>query len=143
MMMRGEFIDKHPDLAKGWLKCELEAEQFMTNPQNWDKAVAMIAKHAVGMPERVIWFGLYGLIPKEVGGVNPKTVMPFIVDADTNKYIHDLYKFQVSQKEVSTAEPPANLVDDHLTAEVLKEAGLTSPIGQIVAIPADQNPFKK
>jgi NitT/TauT family transport system substrate-binding protein len=143
MMMRGEFIDKHPDLAKGWLKCELEAEQFMTNPQNWEKAVAMIAKHAVGMPQRVIWFGLYGEIPKNVGGVNPKTVMPFIVDADLDKYIHDLYTFQVRQKEVSTEAPPANLIDDHLTREVLKEAGLTSPIGQIEAAPADQNPFKK
>ena len=143
MMMRGDFIDQHPDLAKGWLKCELEAEQFMTNPQNREKAVEMIAKHAVGMPKRVIWFGLYGEIPKNVGGVNPKTVMPFIVDADLDKYIHDLYKFQVGQKEVSTEAPPGNLIDDHLTREVLKEAGLTSPIGEIVAAPADQNPFKK
>ncbi|MGB8873755.1 MAG: ABC transporter substrate-binding protein, partial [Desulfobaccales bacterium] len=143
MMMRGDFIDKHPDLAKGWLKCELEAERFMADPQNWQKAVAMIAKHAVGMPERAIWFGLYGLIPQNVGGVNPKTVMPFVVDAELNNYIHDLYKFQVEHKEVSTATPPANLIDDHLAVEVLKEAGLTSPIGQINALPADQNPFKQ
>ena len=143
MMMRGDFIDQHPDLAKGWLKCELEAEQFMCNPQNREKAVEMIAKHAVGMPKRAIWFGLYGEIPKNVGGVNPKTVMPFIVDADLDKYLHDLYKFQVGQKEVSTEAPPANLIDGHLTLEVLKEAGLTSPIGQIDAAPADQNPFQK
>jgi len=97
----------------------------------------------VGMPQRVIWFGLYGEIPKNVGGVNPKTVMPFIVDDELSKYIHDLYSFQVRKKEVSTEAPPANLIDDHLTREVLKEAGLTSPIGQIVAAPADQNPFKK
>lgn len=142
MMMRGDFIDNSPHLAKGWLKCELEAERFIFDPKNREKAVEMIAKYAVGMPKKAIWFSLYGMIPEQAGGTNPKTVCPFIIDADLQKYIHDLYDFQYKQKLVPTEKPPANIFDDHLTREVLAEAGLTSPVGEIQAVPADQNPFK-
>jgi NitT/TauT family transport system substrate-binding protein len=142
MMMRGDFIDGHPDLAKGWLKCELEAERFIYDPKNREKAVEMIAKHAVGMPKRAIWFALFGQIPEQVGGVTPKTVCPFIIDDRIRKEVRDIWDFQYKQKLVPTETPPANLIDDHLTREVLAEAGLTSPIGKIDAIPADKNPFK-
>lgn len=143
MMMRGDFIDKKPELAKGWLKCELEAERYMADPKNHEKVVEMIAKYAVGMPKRAIWFGLYGEIPKNIGGVNPKTVFTFAITPEIQKYLRDLYAFQYTQKQVPTAEPPANIQDTKLAQEVLKEAGLSSPIGEIVAVPAAQNPFKE
>jgi NitT/TauT family transport system substrate-binding protein len=142
MMMRGDFIDNHPDLAKGWLKCELEAERFIYDPQNRKKAVEMIAKYAVGMPKKAIWFALYGQIPKQVGGVSPKTVCPFIIDDEIRKEGRDVWDFQYKQNLVPTETPPADLIDDHLTREVLAEAGLTSPIGKIEPAPADKNPFK-
>jgi NitT/TauT family transport system substrate-binding protein len=143
IMMRGDFIDGKPELAKGWLKCELEAQQFMADPQNQEKVVDMIAKYAVGMPKSAIWFSLYGQIPVNVGGTSPRTVIPFIIDNEVQKIIADVWDFQFKQKLVSTEKPPANLIDDHLTKEVLAEAKLTSPIGKIEGIPADKNPFKK
>jgi NitT/TauT family transport system substrate-binding protein len=142
MMMRGDFIDNTPHLAKGWLKCELEAERFIFDPKNREKAVEMIAKYAVGMPKRAIWFSLYGMIPEQAGGINPKTVCPFIINDEIKKYGQELYDFQFKQKLVPTEKPPANITDDRLTREVLQEAGLTSPVGEIQAVPADQNPFK-
>ncbi len=143
MMMRGDFIDNKPNLAKGWLKCELEANRFIYDPANHEKAVEMIAKYAVGMPKSAIWFSLYGAIPENVGGSNPKTVCPYIIDDEIQKYIRDVWDFQYKQKLVPTEQPPANLIDDHITREVLTEAGLTSPLGKIEGTPADKNPFKK
>jgi NitT/TauT family transport system substrate-binding protein len=143
MMMRGDFIDKKPELAKGWLKCELEAQRFMCDPKNQEKVVDMIAKYAVGMPKSAIWFALYGQIPEQVGGTSPRAVIPFVIEADMQKYIADVWDFQFKQKLVPTEKPPGNLVDDRLAKEVLKEAGLTSPVGTIEGIPADKNPFKK
>ena len=143
MMMRGDFIDKKPELAKGWLKCELEAQRFMCDPKNQEKVVDMIAKYAVGMPKSAIWFAMYGQIPEQVGGTSPRAVIPFVIEADMQKYIADVWDFQFKQKLVPTEKPPGNLVDDRLAKEVLKEAGLTAPVGTIEGIPADKNPFKK
>jgi NitT/TauT family transport system substrate-binding protein len=143
MMMRGDFIDNKPNLAKGWLKCELEAERFIYDPANREKAVEMIGKFAVGMPKSAIWFALYGQIPEQAGGVSPKTICPYIIDDEIRKEAHDVWDFQFKQKLVPTEKPPANLIDDHITREVLAEAGLTSPIGKIEGAPADKNPFKK
>jgi len=72
IIMRGDFIDKHPDLVKGYLKAELEALQFMMDPKNQQKTVDMIAKYAVGMPKKALWYSLYGQIPPEVGGATPE-----------------------------------------------------------------------
>jgi len=142
MMMRGDFIDNKPELAKGWLKCELEAQRFIFDPKNREKAVEMIAKYAVGMPKRAIWFGLYGMIPEQAGGTDPKAICPFIINDEIKKYGQELYDFQYKQKLVPTEKPPANIADDHLTREVLQAAGLESPVGVIHPAPADQNPFK-
>lgn len=143
MMMRGDFIDNKPELAKGWLKCDMEAQRFILDPKNHEKAVEMIAKYAVGMPKSAIWFSLYGKIPEAAGGTTPKTTVPYIFDDEVKKNITEVWDFQFKQKLVGTEKPPANLMDDRLAREVLKEAGLTSPIGQIDGLPADKNPFKK
>ena len=143
MMMRGDFIDNKPELAKGWVKCDMEAQRFILDPKNQEKAVEMIAKYAVGMPKSAIWFALYGKIPEAAGGTTPKTVVPFIFDDAVKKNTNMVWDFQFKQKLVGTEKPPANLMDDHLAQEVLKEAGLTSPIGQIEGLPAEKNPFKK
>jgi NitT/TauT family transport system substrate-binding protein len=143
IVMRGDFIDGKPELAKGWLKCEMEAQRFMADPQNQEKVVAMVAKYAVGMPKNAIWFSIYGKIPEAAGGTSPRMVIPFIVDDEVRKNISEVWDFQFKEKLVGTEKPPANLIDDHLTKEVLAEANLTSPIGKIDGIPGDKNPFKK
>jgi NitT/TauT family transport system substrate-binding protein len=142
MMMRGDFIDNSPHLAKGWLKCELEALRFMIDPKNQEKTVDMIAKYAVGMPKKSIWFALYGKIPESAGGTTPKSVVPFILDDEIQKNIHEVWAFLFNQKLVPTEKPYPKTIDDHLTREVLAEAGLTSPIGKIDGIPPGKNPFK-
>lgn len=143
MIMRGDFIDKHPQLVKGYLKAELEALLFMLNPQNQQKTVDMIAKYAVGMPKRAIWYAVYGQIPPEVGGTTPRESYSFIIDDSIRKNIHDVWKFQFGEKLVATDKPFDNTIDDKIAREVLAEAGLQSPIGEITGQPASENPFKK
>jgi hypothetical protein len=82
------------------------------------------------------------MIPEQAGGTDLKATCPFIIPDEIKKYGQELYDFQFKQKLVPTEKPPANIADDHLTREVLAEAGLTSPIGEIRPAPADQNPFK-
>lgn len=143
MIMRGDFLDDHPDLAKGYLKCELEALRFMIDPKNQEKTVDMIAKYAVGMPKSAIWFALYGKIPERVGGTTPKVIYTFIIDDNIRKNINEVWAFQYKQKLVPTEKPFDNTIYGGIAQEVLAEAGLTSPIGVTDGIPAEKNPFKK
>jgi NitT/TauT family transport system substrate-binding protein len=142
VVMRGEFIDKHPDLVEGYLKAELEAEQFVMDPKNQKQVVEMIAKHAVGMPKRAIWFMLYGQIPPNVGGTSPKETYPFIIDDKIRKNINAVWAFQFQQKLVGTEKPFDKTIDDKIARKVLAASGLKSPVGEIKGQPAEENPFK-
>jgi NitT/TauT family transport system substrate-binding protein len=143
MIMRGDFIENHPALAEGYLKAELEALLYMIDPQNREKAVDMIAKYAVGIPKRAIWYSLYGEIPAGVGGSEPRQTYSFIIDDNIRKNINDVWAFQFRQKIVAIEKPYENTIDDRLARKVLADAGLKSPIGEIKGQPAADNPYKK
>jgi NitT/TauT family transport system substrate-binding protein len=142
MIMRGDFIDQHPDLAKGYLRAELEALMFMIDTKNQQKAVDMIAKYAVGVPKQAIWYSLYGQIPPEVGGTAPREIYNFIIDDNNRKSIAEVWKFQYGEKLVATEKPFYNTIDDRYAREVLAEGGLKAPIGEIKGQPEADNPFK-
>ena len=35
LVMRKDFLEKHPDVAKGYLRAELEAQRYLLDPTNW------------------------------------------------------------------------------------------------------------
>jgi NitT/TauT family transport system substrate-binding protein len=143
MIMRGDFIDKHPDLVEGYLKAELEALQFMIDLKNQQKSVNMIAKYAVGIPKRAIWYSIYGQIPPQVGGTTPRETYSFIIDDNIRKNINDVWAFQFKQKLVATEKPYDNTIDDRIARKILAESGAKTPIGEIKGQPPEDNPYKK
>ncbi|HTG00840.1 MAG TPA: NrtA/SsuA/CpmA family ABC transporter substrate-binding protein, partial [Nitrospirota bacterium] len=54
LVMRGDFMDKHPDLAEAYIKAELEAQRFMVDPKNSAKVIEMLSKYATGISKRVL-----------------------------------------------------------------------------------------
>lgn len=142
IIMRGDFVDKHPDLVEGYLKMNLEAVKFLMDPKNQKKAVEMIAKHAVGMPESAIWYSIYGQIPPEVGGTSPKWIYPFIVDDVTRKNINDSWAFGYKEKLIAIEKPSDKVIDDKIAQKILKDANLTSPVAEVKGQPNTENPFK-
>ncbi|MEM5788969.1 MAG: ABC transporter substrate-binding protein [Syntrophobacteraceae bacterium] len=141
VIMRGDFIDKHPSLVEGYLKAELEALLFLTDPVNQRQAVEMISKYAVGIPKKVIWHSLYGEIPTEVGGTSPRETFSFIIDEKIRKNINEVWARQYEDKLVRTERPPGNIIDDRHARKVLSAYNLKSPIGVIKGQPPSENPF--
>jgi NitT/TauT family transport system substrate-binding protein len=141
--MRGDFIDKHPDLVEGWLKANLEAEQFVMDLKNQKQVVEMVEKHAVGMPKRAIWFSIYGQIPPSAGGTTPKWTFPLLVDDKVRKNISELWGFGIKEKLIATEMPFDKAIDDKIAQKLLAESGLKSPIGEVNGLPAEENPFQK
>lgn len=49
--MRADFVKNHRDVAKGYLRAELEAQRYMLDPANWENVINMVSKYATGHPE--------------------------------------------------------------------------------------------
>ena len=52
LVMRKDFMDKYPAVAKGYLRSELEAQRYILNPANWENVIEMVSKHATGVPRK-------------------------------------------------------------------------------------------
>ena len=52
VVMRKDFIEKYPDVAKGYLRAELEAQRYLLDPANWQNVIEMVSKHATGIPKK-------------------------------------------------------------------------------------------
>ena len=48
MLMRKDFIDQNRDAAIGWLKAEIEAEMWYTDPKNHMEAIEIAMKYISG-----------------------------------------------------------------------------------------------
>jgi NitT/TauT family transport system substrate-binding protein len=142
IVMRGDLVEKSPQLAEAWLKSELEAQLFLLDPNNWAKATDMFAKYATGMPKRALWYSIYGQIPSEVGGTKEREWKPFILDEKVQKNIVDVFAFLHKEKVIKYDKPLPNTIDDSITRKVLQEKGLKSPIGYIYGQPPEKDPFK-
>ena len=64
--MRADFVKNHRDVAKGYLRAELEAQRYMLDPANWENVINMVSKYATGIPKNVLWYSIYGLVPPTV-----------------------------------------------------------------------------
>ena len=53
VVMRSDFMEKHPKVAEGYLRSDLEAQLFMLNPDNWEQVINMVSQYATGVPKRV------------------------------------------------------------------------------------------
>ena len=142
LVMRGDFIDKHPDLAKAWVQSELDAQLFLSDPKNWAEVTKIIAKNATGIPERVLWYSIYGQIPQKVGGTREREWKPFIFDEKVQKNISDVFAFLFSEKAIKYDKPLPGTVDDSIARNVLVEKGLKAPIAVIEGQPPEKDPFK-
>lgn len=142
LIMRGDFMDKHPQLAKDYLKVELAAQLYISNPKNSRKVIEMVSKYATGIPKRVLWYSLYGKIPADVGGTKVRSYRSFIWTPELLKNIMSTYAFLHKEKIIRYSKPLPGTVDGSLALQVFKEANLKAPIGEIVGQPASKDPFK-
>ena len=52
VVMRKDFIEKYPEVAKGYLRAELEAQRYLIDPANWQNVVEMVSKARHRHPQK-------------------------------------------------------------------------------------------
>jgi NitT/TauT family transport system substrate-binding protein len=138
--MRADFVAKNPEVAKAWLKTELEAQQFLLDPKNWEEVATIVKGQTEGITQKMAWFSLYGRVPEDRGGSAVRDTKPFVFSADIKKHLDNTYTFLHQAKVIDVDKAPDGAVDDALAQAVLKDAGAASPLGEIKALDASKGP---
>jgi NitT/TauT family transport system substrate-binding protein len=135
LVMRDDLIEGRPDVLRGWLEAELDAQLFLADPANADEVATMAEAQTTGMSKKVLWHSLYGEVPEAQGGGKDKLVLDYIFTDKVRKLVDGSTAFLHEQKKVPAAKLREEAVWDQVAREVLEARGLTSPIGKVEAQP--------
>ena len=129
LAMLYEIIRDRPDVHRGWLEAELNAQLFMKDLGNATAISQMADDQTEGMDRRVLWASLYGQNPASIGGGEEKLTLRFVFDDTAKQLVAAATKFLHGRKVVpnETLRPEAMM--DGVAQEVLKARGLSAPIG--------------
>jgi len=135
IVMSAELISQRPDVVKGWLNAELDAQQFLANPANAAEVIKLVMTQTTGFPEKSLWSALYATYPKEQGGTNPRMELPFAFTPEVMGLMKKGTDFLYSIKGIGTAQLRPGAVMPQFADAVLKDRKLSSPVGAVPALP--------
>jgi NitT/TauT family transport system substrate-binding protein len=133
--MRADLIKQRPDVAKGWLEAELDAEQYLADPKNGPSVAKLAEAQTTGFTSKELWQALFGTYGAEAGGAPVRLTLPFGFSDSSLGLVKTDTAFLYSIKSIAVPELAAEAVVPGLTAEILKERGLSAPVGEIKAQP--------
>ena len=131
-MIVGKLLgEKNPDVHRGWLEAELDAQLFLIDLNNASEVAKMADDQTEGMPRKTLWFSLYGQNPPEIGGGEDKNVFDFVFNEKAMTLVKAATIFLHGRKVVPNAVLRSESVWDQVARDVLKARGLSSPIGSV------------
>jgi len=135
IVMSAELINQRPDVVKGWLNAELDAQQFLADPANAAEVVNLVKTQTTGFPEKSLWSALYATYPKQQGGTNPRIELPFAFTPEVMSLVKKGTDFLYSIKGISSAQLRPEAIMPQFAEAVLKDRKLNSPVGAVPALP--------
>src|SRR5256714_2517723 len=140
LAMRADLIKQRPDVVKGWLQAELDAQLFIADPKNAAEVIKMAKEQTTGFSEKVLWNSLYGRYPDSAGGGEMRNTMHYTFTPQTRELIDRAATFLHSIKSINVEKIRPEAIEAKWTEEILKERGLKAPIAEVKALPAGQAP---
>lgn len=131
LVMLNELIQTRPDVHRGWLEAELDAQLYLIDLSNASEVARMADDQTEGMPRRTLWASLYGKNPPEIGGGEDKNIFDFIFNKKASALVSAATKFLHGRKVVPNPVLRKESVWDQVARDVLKARGLSSPIGSV------------
>lgn len=133
-LMRQDFIEKHPEAAKGWMKAEIEALHIMKNEP---MAVAeMVMNETQGYTKEILWKALYERYPDSTGGDDVVYVGAMVFSPRVISLMEKGYGFLHSLKVIKSPDVPEDAINEGPVKAALKELGMTAPVVTIYGSPA-------
>lgn len=137
MVMLNGLIQQRPDVVKGWLNAELDGQLFLKDLNNADEVAGMAEKFTEQMDRKVLWASLYGATGGEQNVDSIKLELDFVQTDTVKKLLTDAtaYLYSLPQKPAAAATIRPEALQFQFAEEVMKERGLTAPLGVIKAQP--------
>jgi NitT/TauT family transport system substrate-binding protein len=132
--MNYELMKQRPDVLRAWLQAELDAQLFMLDSKNADEIVDMAVKQTEGHSKKVMWWSLYGDHTNEGGGV-VTNIQEFVFTDRVMALVKAATAFLHKYKKVPNPTLREGAIMDGVARELLKERGLTAPLGEIKGQP--------
>ena len=140
LAMRADLIKQRPDVVKGWLQAELDAQLFLADPKSSNEVVKMAKEQTTGFGERVLWYSLYGTYDTNAGGHAVRNYLHYGFTPQARELLMRATAFLHSIKSINTPQMRPEAVEAKWTEDILRERGLKAPIGEIRALPDSQAP---
>ena len=131
--IRADLVKQRPDVVKGWLQAELDAEQFIADPKNAHQVVKLLKAQTTGFSEEELYKALFGFYSKETGGSPVRLTLPFAFPPQALELIKKDAAFLYAIKSISTPRLADDAVLTDVTAAILKERNLKIPAGVVKA----------
>ena len=137
LIMLNDLLQQRPDIVRGWMEAELDAQLFLADPKNATEVSQMAEKQTEQIERKVLWASLYGDNPKAQGGGEVKVQLDYLVNDRVKKLLDEATEFLYSlpNKPAAAAKIRDGGVDDKIAREVLAKRGLQSPVGVVKAQP--------
>ena len=132
--MRADLIKQRPDVVKAWLNAELDAQLYLADPKNAMEVAAMATQQATGFTEKMMWAAMFGKYPEDSGGAAVRLTFPYTVTPAVLAQIAISATFLNSIKSINVDKLRPEAVMPELTQAILKERGLSTPIGKVTAM---------
>jgi NitT/TauT family transport system substrate-binding protein len=133
--MRGDLIDQRPDVVKAWLNAELDAQLFMADPANTMAIVKMAEQETNGFSQKVLWKAMVGSSSVLQGGTPVRNELAYAITPKAQALIDKATVFLHSIKTIQVDKLRSNAIMPQFTNDILKERGLTAPVGKMWAQP--------
>ena len=134
LTMRADLIKQRPDVVKAWLNAELDAQLFLADPKNAMEVAAMATQQTTGFTEKMLWAAMYGKNAEDAGGAPVRLTLPFTLTPDVVKLINADAAFLFSIKSINVEKLRPEALMPEFAQAILKERGLTSPVGKVNAL---------
>jgi NitT/TauT family transport system substrate-binding protein len=135
LVMMNELIETRPDVVRGWLEAELDAQLYLMDMANANEVAKMADEQTEGIERRTLWYSLYGEVPPSMGGGPVRLTLDYVFNDKVNELLHASTKFLYEKKKVPSETLRDGAVDDSVAREVLEARGLSSPLGDIIGQP--------
>ncbi|MEO7337586.1 MAG: ABC transporter substrate-binding protein [Caldimonas sp.] len=134
LTMRADLIKQRPDIVKAWLNAELDAQLYLADPKNAMEVAAMAGAQSTGFTEKMLWASMYGKNPEQSGGAPVRLTLPYALTPEVVQQVNTAAAFLFSIKSINTEKLRPEALMPEFAQAVLKERGLSAPIGKVTAM---------
>lgn len=142
IVMREDFIAEHRDVAKAWLKANIEALFFLRERPK--EVIELVKKELPGYTKENLWQAIYGNLPEETGAGDTILTGQMSLTEDVRDMLLRGYSFLRSIDVVVEPEFAPGAIQDDLVTEAFTELGLdpTKPLFVLKESDFGSNPYK-